>query len=125
MALLCRNNAGGLITCTTDSHTEGSTYCIGGIDECEVTITYNYTQIFDIHQIHGLTGEQSLPILQEGIDRLGTERAESYWDPTPGNVGHMLSILAKWATEHPEGIWEDEDQRQSHPLRDLVQAEAE
>lgn len=108
MDLMCRDNEGELTICTTGAHTEGATYCVGGSNLCSLNITGNYTRVFNTHQIDGMTGAESLPILQAGIDELGTDQSDNYWDPTPGNVGHMLSILAKWATEHPDAVWRDD-----------------
>ena len=28
-----------------------------------------------------------------------------YWAPTPGNAGHALNILLRWAMEYPNGEW--------------------
>lgn len=102
MTLMCGDDV-----CPTGNHAEGAIYRVGGTPECDLKITGNYTRVFNIHQVDGMTGAESLPLLTEAIDQLGTEQDDNYWTPTPGNVGYTLSILAGWATEHPEGVWED------------------
>jgi len=43
--------------------------------------------------------------LRDAVGELGTEQAEDYWDDTPGNAGHALSILLSWAEENPSATF--------------------
>ena len=99
-------------------HSEGGTYMIGGTDESELNITYNYGVQFckawpeDFSNRGALqlmlderSGEETLPLLLKAIKLLGTDRTRDYWAATPGNAGFALDILAKWAKQHPQGVW--------------------
>ena len=101
----------------------GGTYVMGGTNDCELNITYNYSvhyhEIFPIAyaqkgngqvamETTGLrwltdkTGAEAIPILESCVERLGTKRSEDYWKATMGNAGYALSILLEWAREFPE-----------------------
>ena len=101
---------------------EGGTQVMGGTNNCELNITYNYSEYY--HEIFpvkynqvgngtittettGLrwlsykTGAEAIPILEECVQRLGTKRHEDYWKPTSGNAGYALNILLEWSREVP------------------------
>lgn len=42
--------------CTTEAHSEGGTYTVGGTDECHLNVTYNYSQIFRIIKLQSFDG---------------------------------------------------------------------
>lgn len=91
-------------------HEEGGTFALGGIDEAELNITYNYARIyskhdFSIKDLNGKTAAETLPKLKWLVEHLGMETDGDYWRPTAGNAGYALSILLQWAVQHPEGIW--------------------
>ncbi len=86
--------------------TEGGTYPIGGTDVADLNVTYNYAKHFDYRQLNGMKAEDSVPILQEAVDRLGTEQTNDYWAGTPGNAGYACNILLEWAKLHPSAIWD-------------------
>jgi hypothetical protein len=90
---------------TVERFMDGGTYMVGGSTDAELNVTYNYGKHFDFKQLNGLTGAASAPIMDRVIAKLGVQRAADYWEPTPGNVGHTLAILSRWATQHPKGVW--------------------
>lgn len=85
---------------------EGGTYVVGGSTEARLNVTYNYSEIWSVRTIDGLTGADSIPLLEEQVHQLGTQQYRDYWAPTKGNVGYMCSILLAWARRHPTAIWE-------------------
>lgn len=91
--------------CKVPLFSEGGTYSVGGSDEAELSVTYNYGREFAFGSLDGMTGEKSIPLLQEAVARLGTVRVPDYWDPTPGNVGHACNLLLSWARLHPKAKW--------------------
>ena len=86
---------------------EGGTYALGGISESDLNVTYNYSPHYYKHLgledglrgIHGMTAEEALPHLKQGVDALPDEPGDDYWAPTEGNAGHALAILYKWAVQ--------------------------
>lgn len=90
---------------------EGGTYIQGGTTECSLNVTYNYSQVYHLlgwrlGMLNGYTAEETKPKLEELVEKLGTNTFGDYWAPTPGNAGHALSILLRFAKAHPEGRWE-------------------
>lgn len=155
--------------CSVQSHTEGSTYAVGGITDAEIHITFNYSNFLafldkkrGLRWLNGQLAVDTVPRLTYAISFLGTQvytgpfhvlklpaiwdtgyqedveirklidsidkedldapgnegllktclskgvvyNTGGYWKSTPGNVGHVLSILLKWAKMNPSGIWE-------------------
>lgn len=95
------------------SHEEGGTYCLGGRPEASLNITYNYSKHFDaldsvdgLRWLYGKKASETLDRLAHAIATLGTERDSDYWKGTAGNSGYALSILYRWAKQHPDAIWE-------------------
>jgi hypothetical protein len=84
---------------------EGGTFAIGGSDYAELNVTYNYSELWRVKEIDGMTGAESEPILADVVERFGTERDGNYWLPTEGNVGYMANILLGWARLHPDAKW--------------------
>lgn len=105
-------------TCETENHTEGGTFVLGGTPTCELNVTYNYSQIFRVislkswegifsfRDLTDKTGKETLEVLEEIVELLGTKQYKDYWAPTPGNVGYAANILLEWAKEHPNATWE-------------------
>lgn len=99
--------------CQVERHTEGGTYVIGGTTDADLYITYNYSKFFHkaVHKEQGLqflNGKKAkdvIKILKKAIKMLGTIRDKNYWKSTKGNAGHVLSILLKWAEQHPEAMF--------------------
>ena len=98
--------------CLVQKHSEGGTYVIGGTDEADMSVTWNYLGLtyeamgIEFKSMRNLTGAQSIPLLEKGVAALGTERSDDYWAATPGNAGAMLAVLLSWAKQHPNGRWE-------------------
>lgn len=90
----------------------GGTYAIGGTRELWLNITYNYSDILQrvlgpkgIRTFYGLTGAQSLPLLEAAIAQLGDDVDDDYWQPTDGNAKTALCGLRAFAQLRPDGIW--------------------
>lgn len=93
----------------------GGTYALGGTPEAWLNITYNYARFYyqddvfgkkGIRTIYGLTGAQSIPILQKAISALGNDVTSDYWEPTEGNAKRPLCQLLSMAQLRPDGIWD-------------------
>lgn len=95
-----------------EAHTEGGTYAIGGLPRASLNITYNYGEVyslfgFDVYStLHDRSAADCIPKLEKLVEKLGTRKYEKdYWAPTPGNAGHALSILLKWAKQYPNAVF--------------------
>ena len=114
----------------------GGTYAMGGTTECRLNITYNYAKHFwrvfeelpaprplapeqmrrhyaltgetvtGIRTLYGLTGAESLPILDRAIAMLKDDATDDYWEATEGNAKRALLQLRALATLRPDGIWD-------------------
>ena len=78
----------------------GGTYAVGGNNLAELNITYNYSPHFQhcfgeqgLQELHGMKVSDVMPRLKRGIEKIGTERDENYWAPTPGNAGAAIQDL--------------------------------
>lgn len=105
------NSEGSLVEVKTFS--EGGTYLVGGNNLAELDITYNYGKIIreylnpeGLMWLDGRKASEVLPALINAVDQLGTDTDQDYWEATPGNTGKALAILAEWAKDNPEGIFE-------------------
>ncbi len=90
----------------------GGTYALGGTNEAWLNVTYNYAEHFvrvlgdkGIRSIYGLTGKQSMPILEKAISGLKDNVNSDYWKPTEGNAKQALINLSTLAMMAPHGIW--------------------
>ncbi len=99
-------HAGTEFFVTVPPHSEGGTHVLGGTDEAELNVTYNYSTHWRVKDIDGMKADDTIPILEEQVALLGTARDEDYWAATKGNVGYMCSILLAWAKQHPDAVWE-------------------
>ena len=96
-----------------EKFTDGGTYAIGGTDEPELNITYNYSP----HYFKHLDSDKGLRALdkqragdwterlQAAVDELGTTRHRDYWEPSEGNAGMALARLLEWAKQYPNATW--------------------
>lgn len=113
----------------------GGTYVLSGTTRAWLNITYNYSEWYyrsgvfcetvennkGIRTIYGMTGAESIPVLQNAIktlesmtedisdeDRRECERqgATGYWIPTRANAIRPLYQLVALAQMLPDGIWE-------------------
>ena len=93
---------------------QGGLRVIGGTAELWLNITWNYGHFYydlidaenGIRAIYGLSGAESIPVLQKAIDQLGDDVADDYWADTEGNAKRALIGLLAFAQLRPDGIWE-------------------
>ena len=90
----------------------GGIYCAGGTAELWLNVTYNYAPHFErvlgesgIRAIYGMTGAESIPVLEAAAARLADDASDDYWDATEGNAKRALLKLAAMAHLRPDGIW--------------------
>lgn len=94
-------------------HEEGGTRVIGGTDDAELNITYNYSRYFYEHLsprkglrwLNGKKASNTIRRLEKAIKELGVQRDMDYWATTSGNAGYALSILLDWAKQHTKAIF--------------------
>lgn len=114
-------------------HMKGGNYVLGGTTEASLNVTYNYaprfhrvfesldkprpnapdwmfkhgddSQIRGIRTLYGLTGAESLPVLDRAISMLGDDVHPDYWKPTDGNAKRALTQLRALASMRPDGVW--------------------
>lgn len=112
-------------------HMRGGTYAVGGTTQAHLNVTYNYypqfSRVFDelaeprqkapkwmqtagkpvrgVRTIYGLTGAESLPVLDKAIAALGDDVDPDYWKPTDGNAKRALVQLRALAAMRPDGLW--------------------
>jgi len=125
---------GDTLQLDTVHHMTGGTYALGGTRECWLNVTYNYASWYyedgvfpdkgedhsGIRSIYGLTGAESIPVLQHAIETLEAmdcdisfeERREyeeqgvtGYWLPTRANAISPLYQLLAFAQLRPDGVW--------------------
>lgn len=107
-------------------HMRGGTYCLGGETQASLNITYNYSKhyyrIFEeresnheyakdgklsgVRSIYGMTGAESIPVLQRAIAQLGDDVDDDYWKGTEGNAKRALMQLLALAQMRPDGVWD-------------------
>ena len=93
-------------------HMRGGTYAMDGTRELWLNITYNYAKIYarvlpgGIRSIYGMTGAESIPVLQSAIAQLGDDVDGDYWKPTEGNAKRALCQLLAMAKMRPDGVWD-------------------
>ena len=110
----------------------GGTYSMGGTTEAHLNITYNYGghfyRVFEelpaprplapawmheeggpvggIRTLYGLSGAESLIVLDRAIAMLKDDATGDYWEATEGNAKRALIQLRALATLRPDGIWD-------------------
>lgn len=119
----------------TPHQMRGGTYAMNGTTEAWLNITYNYSRWYHkpgvfadtreeskgIRTIYGMTGAQSIPVLEEAIRRLNEDPddltpeeireyeahdAGGYWTPTKANAIKPLHQLLAFARMRPDGVWD-------------------
>lgn len=90
----------------------GGTYCQGGDNYLHLNITYNYRKAYvktigeaGIRTLYGMSGADSIPIIDKAIQQLADDKTDNYWDPTEGNAKAALIQLMALAKMRPDGIW--------------------
>lgn len=91
----------------------GGTYAVGGTTELWLNVTYNYSKHYyrvfgdkGIRTIYGMTGAESVPVLEAAAAKLSDEVSEDYWEATEGNAKRPLFQLAAMARIRPDGVWD-------------------
>ena len=111
----------------------GGTYVAGGTTKAWLNITWNYAKYYykvfgrrpatpadeknmipdrpedtvgGIRVIYGLTGAESIPILEDAISKLGDDATDNYWESTEGNAKKPLLQLLALARMLPHGVWD-------------------
>ncbi len=92
---------------------QGGTY---SPSTCEawLSVTYNYSRHYcrvfpgeeGIRTLYGMTGADSIPVLEAAIAALGDDVDEDYWQPTEGNAKRALVQLQALAEMFPAAVWE-------------------
>ena len=103
-----------LLTVETKHHIAGGNYELGGTHDLWLNVTYNYGHFYyklideekGIRSIYGMSGAESIPILQKAIDNLGDDVSKRYWDATEGNAKRALLGLLAFAELRPDGVWD-------------------
>lgn len=93
---------------------KGGTYCANGTREMWLNVTYNYSPIFrkvlfppeGLSKLDGISGADSIPILEDAISKLADDVDNDYWKPTEGNAKRALHGLLALAKLRPDGVWE-------------------
>lgn len=112
-------------------HMRGGTYALGGTTRAHLNVTYNYypqfRRVFDalpaprskapewmrndgapvsgVRTIYGLTGAESIPVLDKAICQLADDVDADYWRATDGNAKRALMQLRALAAMRPDGLW--------------------
>ena len=63
------------------------------------------TTVRGIRTIYGLTGAESLPVLDRAIAALRNDIDPDYWKATEGNAKRALVQLRALALMRPDGLW--------------------
>lgn len=90
----------------------GGTYQVGGTTDAHLNITYNYAPHFSslgekgIRTLYGMSGADSIPLLEKTISLLANDIHDNYWEPTEGNAKAALFQLLALAKMRPDGIWD-------------------
>ena len=108
-----RDKKGNTIELSKSHDLKGGTYDMGGTNEAWLNVTYNYGvhyyRVFGekgIRTIYGMTGAESIPVIEKAIEELGDDIDNDYWKPTEGNAKAALKNLLELAKVAPEGIWD-------------------
>ena len=127
---LCEPGTDTVIEFDTSHQMYGGIYAIGGTTEAWLNITYNYADWYykpgvfpnddGIRSIYGLSGVESIPILENAIKILSTMKENisedemieyqnqgitDYWMPTRENAIKPLYQLLAMAKMRPDGVW--------------------
>lgn len=91
----------------------GGAYELGGCTKAWLNVTYNYGEHYyrifgekGIRVIYGMTGANSIPVLESGAEQLVDDVSDDYWEATEGNAKRSLLQLIGLAKRRPDGIWD-------------------
>ena len=111
---LCDPVTGDVINLDLPHLMRVGTYAMAGTTELWLNVTYNYSKHYyrsdvfgekGIRSIYGLTGAESIPVLERAISALGDDVASDYWLPTEGNAKRPLTQLLAMAQLRLDGVW--------------------
>lgn len=113
---LCDPVTGEVLQLDAPHHMRGGTYAVGGTTDAHLNVTYNYGPHFyrvihpngaqgGIRALYGLSGAQSIPVLDAAIAQLGNDVDPDYWRATEGNAKAALVQLRTLAQMRPDGVW--------------------
>lgn len=84
---------------------DGGTYVVGGSEEAELNVTYNYCKHFSFRNLNKRKAKFTIAEMGWAVQEFGTELDVDYWNPTPGNVGAAIARLLSWARQHLDCVW--------------------
>lgn len=102
---------GETLTTTTEHFIRGGTCCSGGCKDLWLNITFNYAPIVynvmpcGIKGLNGKLAADTIPLLEQAIEKLGDDVVDDYWTATEGNVKRALYGLLALAKMRPDGVW--------------------
>jgi hypothetical protein len=103
---------GESLTLDVPHQMRGGNYAIGGSPTADINITYNYSTFFykvipeGIRSLYGMTGADSIPVLESAISQLGDDVSKDYWKATEGNAKRALMQCLALAKMRPDGVWD-------------------
>lgn len=110
---LCDPITKQVIEIDTPHQMQGGMYQLGGSPLLWLNVTYNYYPHFrhtlgeqGIRTIYGMTGADSIPLLQAAAEQLGDDVDADYWKSTEGNAKAALLQLIAIAKMRPDGVWD-------------------
>lgn len=98
---------------TVSPFEDGGTHQIGGTDQAELNVTYNYSEVyrmfkFSLRDLDGKRAKDTIAELDrvaDGIGRDATPYSRDYWSPTPGNALQPILRFLAWAKQYPDAYW--------------------
>jgi len=109
---LVEPKTGQVVKAASPHHQTGGSY-VPGDTNLWLNITWNYAPYFyrtlgpnGIRTIYGLSGAESIPLLQAAMAQLKDDTNADYWTPTEGNARAALAALVALAEIAPHAIWD-------------------
>ena len=98
----------------TPHHLKGGTYHVDGTRAAWLNVTYNYSEHYywtideekGIRKIYGMTGAESIPLLENAVSLLKDDCTNNYFDATEGNAKRALQNLIALAKMAPDCVWD-------------------
>jgi hypothetical protein len=104
------DNNGQVMKLKNKHQIKGGTYCIGGMCEAWINITYNYHKFYKalwgedgIKSLNGVNSGDCIPMLEKAVKKLGLKKENNYWKATKGNAGGALNRLLHLCKLFPSG----------------------
>ena len=109
---LCDPVSGETLTLERAHAMAGGTYQAGGTRELWHNVTHNYAPALKkalgekgIRELYGMSGAESVALLERGAEALADDATDDYWEPTEGNAKRALLALLAMARLRPDGVW--------------------